>query len=330
MLKKPSITDPLPVSLKARMAGLKAALDEKIPAKVLDRNLLVATWNVRALGGFTDKWKSNKDDSPKRDLFSLRCIAEIVSRFDVTAVQEVKSDFRALRHVLKALGDDFDFFMTDVTHGDAGNGERLAFVFDKRRVRPSGLVCELVVPVGEHGIASGAFDRQFARTPFAVSLRSAGKTFTLVTMHVLYGDDASDRVPELKAVASWLAKWAKNVNAYDHNLILLGDFNIDRKGDPCYRAFTSTGLSIPDGLSGLKRTIFDLTADEDKRKFYDQIAFFKGATGVPALSLNVNASGNFDFTGLVLPELTTQEISWRLSDHLPLWVEFDFHPAECP
>ena len=34
------------------------------------------------------------DDSPKRDLHSLLCIAEIVSRFDVVAVQEAKETSR--------------------------------------------------------------------------------------------------------------------------------------------------------------------------------------------------------------------------------------------
>ncbi|NIV96580.1 endonuclease, partial [candidate division KSB1 bacterium] len=52
-----------------------------------------------------------------------------------------------------------------------------------------------------------------------------------VTLHVIFGKEAEDRVPELKAIAEWLAEWAKDINAWGHNLIALGDFNIDRKGD---------------------------------------------------------------------------------------------------
>ena len=63
------------------MPGL--ALDEELPAKELDRNLLIATWNIRAFGGLTEKWHSTEVDTLKRDLHSLLCIAEIVSRFDV-------------------------------------------------------------------------------------------------------------------------------------------------------------------------------------------------------------------------------------------------------
>ena len=75
-------------------------------------------------------------------------------------------------------------------------------------------------------------------------------------LHVLYGDASADRVPELKAIAEWMADWARDINAYDHNLIALGDFNIDRSGDALYEAFTSTGLTVPGDLLNLPRTIF--------------------------------------------------------------------------
>jgi len=56
--------------------------------------------------------------------------------------------------------------------------------------------------------------------------------------------------PELKAIAEWLADWAKNINelSNNHNLITLGDFNIDREGDDLYNAFISTGLKVPKDL----------------------------------------------------------------------------------
>jgi len=71
---------------------------------------------------------------------------EIISRFDVIALQEVKSNIRALRDTMKVLGNHWGLILTDVTRGDAGNGERMAYLFDTRRVQLSGLACELVVP----------------------------------------------------------------------------------------------------------------------------------------------------------------------------------------
>jgi hypothetical protein len=70
-----------------------------VPAKALDRNLLIDTWNIRAFGDLTEKWEPAEEDSPKRDLLSVLCIAEILSRFDVIVVQEAKDNLKALRHL---------------------------------------------------------------------------------------------------------------------------------------------------------------------------------------------------------------------------------------
>lgn len=322
------ITEAPPPEVVADIEVLKAALDDTVPAKRLDHNLLVATWNLRAFGGLTEEWHAGPDDSPRRDLHSLLAIAEIVSRFDVVALQEVRGNLKALRHMLKALGSDWSFILTDVTRGAAGNDERMAFVFDTRRVKPSGLAAELVLPPEWHGqaIADSAATRQFARTPYAVSFASTGRgyqrTFILVTLHVLYGSSASGRTGELKAIAEWLAAEARDVNAYDHNLIALGDFNIDRKDDPNYQAFVSTGLRVPAELHDLPRTIFP---GEGSERHYDQVAWFTGESGAPALSIRyAGRGGHVDFVGRVLADhdLDRQSLSWKISDHYPLWVEF--------
>ena len=44
--------------------ALRAAVTAAVPKKS-DRNLLVATWNLRGFGDLTEKW--NAKDSPKRD-----------------------------------------------------------------------------------------------------------------------------------------------------------------------------------------------------------------------------------------------------------------------
>jgi len=319
------ITDPLPPEIAAELSELRAALDQDIPAKILDSNLLIATWNLRAFGDLTQKWKAGPNDTPQRDLHAVRCIAEIVSRFDVIALQEVRANLKALRHMLKVLGPNWGLILTDVTKGDPGNGERLVFLFDTRKVQLSGLACELVVPQEQLArIAPDALDRQFARTPYAVSFRSAGKTFILVALHVIYGEKAEERIPELRAIADWLAAWASDVNAWDHRLIALGDFNIDRRGDKLYNAFTATGLHAPEDLNRISRSIFSDPKKPDLNKFYDQIAWFTGDEARPGLSMKYTRGGNFDFTKLALRSrnLTKAQLSWRISDHYPLWAEF--------
>ncbi len=323
----PAITDPAPADIEAELLQLRAFLDNDLPAKTVDQNLLIATWNIRAFGDLTEKWASSESDSPKRDLHALRCIAEIISRFDVVAIQEVKENLKALRHLFKLepFKSNWSFLLTDVTRGDPGNGERMAYLFDRRKVNLSGLACELVIPKEQlDSIEPDALQEQFARTPYAVSFVSAGKTFILVTLHVIYGKNPRERVPELKAIAKWLADWATSLYDWDHNLIALGDFNIDRKGDPLYEAFTSTGLTAPPDLNAVPRTIFSKPNEPNPDKFYDQIAWFTGTNHAPKLSLVYRRGGSFDFLQAALQSLnlTKSQLSFRISDHYPLWTEF--------
>jgi endonuclease/exonuclease/phosphatase family metal-dependent hydrolase len=318
------ILDPMPPDVAAEYVALSAALDTVIPPRQLDHNLLIATWNIRAFGDLTEKWHAEVDDSPRRDLRALVAIAELISRFDVVAVQEVRGNIRSLRHALKLLGSHWGLILTDVTRGRAGNNERLAFVFDTRRVRPSGLACELVLPEDDEAGLDGPGFRQFARTPYAVSFLAGSSTFILVTLHVRYGDAPASRVAELAAIAEWMAEWARREREWGHNLLALGDFNIDRRGDALYEAFTSTGLRPPDELNGVPRTIFD---NAGSQHFYDQIAWFTGDSGIPQLALRYTGrAGTFDFVPLLVSGGTRQDLSWQVSDHYPLWVEFDLRP----
>lgn len=323
----PQITDNPPVAIRNDLAALRAALDQTVPAKDPHDNLLIATWNIRAFASVTREWTAGANDSPKRDLRGLLAIAEITSRFDVIAVQEVQGNLRALRDLMSLLGDDWSFLMTDVTLGDPGNSERLAFVFDRRRVQLSGLAAELVVPAEwmADGVQPDALQRQFARTPYAVSFRAGGETFILVTLHVDFGNGAAARIPELRTIARFMADWARRVNRWHHNFIALGDFNIDRQGSALWQAFVAEGLTVPNDLLDLPRTIFSDVNNPADEKFYDQIAWFATTgQGIPRLSIPFVQGGFFDFLPHVYRGLglSRNSISFRVSDHYPLWVEF--------
>jgi endonuclease/exonuclease/phosphatase family metal-dependent hydrolase len=320
----PQLTDQPPLSIQNELEALNRSLDQVIPNKLNGQNLLIATWNIRSFASLTRKWTALQSDSPKRDLSGLRAICDILSRFDVVALQEVKGDLRALRDTMKYLGESWSFMMTDITLGDAGNDERMAFVFDSSRVNLSGLACELVVPpewLTE--IPENALRRQFARTPYAVSFKAGKTTFILVTLHVDYGDSTEDRKGELKAIARWMKAWAKRETKWHHNLLTLGDFNIERRGDDLWEAFISTGLSVPAELNAVPKSIFDDESDPND-KFYDQIAWFTLESGSIALDMDYQTGGYFDFLPFVYTDLnlTKNSISYRISDHYPLWAEF--------
>ena len=261
-------------STAQEIAELQKYLDKEIsPKRDGSRNLLIATWNLKEFGSLTDRWLARATDQPKRDYRALWAITEIVSRFDIVALQEVGGDLKALRTMLKTLGEDWHFLITDRTKGDAGGGEGSPSSSTSRRVTLSGLACELVVPddLLKPGEDEPCLSRQFARTPYAVGFRAGGETVILVTLHICYGTNLDTRRDELHAIARWMADWARETTLFEQNLIALGDFNIDRQGSPLYDAFVHSGLSIPKDLENVERSIF---AKDAKRldKYYDQIA----------------------------------------------------------
>ncbi|WP_292003243.1 endonuclease/exonuclease/phosphatase family protein [Chlorobium sp.] len=99
--------------------------------------LRLATWNLREF------------DTPKyggRLKESLYFIAEIISHFDIVALQEVREDLGSLRVLMEFLGEhEWGYIATDVTEGSSGNRERMVFVFQKNRVRFTSIAGEVVL-----------------------------------------------------------------------------------------------------------------------------------------------------------------------------------------
>jgi endonuclease/exonuclease/phosphatase family metal-dependent hydrolase len=310
-----------PADVAQAQVQLAQALDAQVPGKVLDRNLLVASWNIRVLSRVNPAWTNAAGVSPKRNLADVWAIAEILSRFDVIAVQEVRDDLQALRAIVSSLGPDWSFIVTDVTEGTPGNHERLAFLFDQRRVKLSGLAGELVI--SDEDLQRLEIGRQFARTPYIVSFTSAGNPLTLATVHVVWGDDPAQRAKEAAALADLLKLTVHDPSPdtpddFRRNLIALGDFNIAKTGDVGYQALVENGL-IPDAsLSDLPRTIGETAG---KTSAFDQMAWIarpnEGALGLDRLS-----SGTVVWDQLLALDPPDGDPTYRISDHYPLWVQF--------
>ncbi|MBN1536786.1 MAG: hypothetical protein JW908_08650, partial [Anaerolineales bacterium] len=96
---------------------LKSVLDQEIPEKTVDRTLLLASWNIREFGG--EKYGG-------RDKEALFYLSEIMSRFDLIAVQEIRDNLDALDDLMNILGGWWKYLVSDVTLGRQGNQERHA------------------------------------------------------------------------------------------------------------------------------------------------------------------------------------------------------------
>jgi hypothetical protein len=154
---------------------LRGQLDATAPDKDAEHNLLLATWNLR---DFDKKGPKHGARMPE----SLFYIAEVISRFDIVAVQEIDR-LGLWEEVMGYLGPNWDYIATDVTDSSiGGNNERLTFVFDKRKVHFDNIAGEIVLPTtlliskavieDKAGKKHTAAGKQFRRTPFVASFQS--------------------------------------------------------------------------------------------------------------------------------------------------------------
>src|SRR5262245_4469781 len=258
-----------------------------------DSSLLLATWNIR-------DFDSNKFGFGPRLEESFYYIAEIISCFDLIAVQEVNRNLSGLEKVMRILGREWDYIVTDATEGPGGNEERMAFVFNTDKVWFRKVAGEVVLPEGQlivsrkkikkkdgEGDPSGneaeeaeragfkEVRQQFARTPFLVAFQSNWFKFSLCTVHIYYGKDTGEelkrRINEIKALVAFFAKRQDRESREEEksgrlpeNYILLGDFNVVSPEHETMKALKSEGFKVPDAIDG--RNVRD-----ENDHFYDQI-----------------------------------------------------------
>lgn len=303
--------------------------DAGIPARSGDTTLMLATWNIREFG---------RSKMGLRGREPLYYIAEILSRFDLVAVQEVREDLALLDTVRDILGSTWSVILTDVTVGTQGNGERLVFLYNTQKVRFGGLAAEVVLPpVRKKG---SVYDpaNQLARTPYVVGFTAGWFRFMICTVHILYGRSVKDdprRVEEIAQLAKFLAKMASDEFRWSSNLIVLGDFNIFAPKDVTMEALTKHGFFVPEALQ-------KLPSNATRNKHYDQIGFIapdmqdhlaECRAGVFDLYRHVyrdedeatfGAEMGEKYSALDASKRRSYFRNWRtfqMSDHLPMWIE---------
>ena len=323
-----------PADRKRIVQGLQRLRDgfaeQGIPTRSATDTLLLATWNIR-------EFDSGKYGPRSADAYYF--IAEILQRFDLIALQEIKTSLYGLQTVRRLLGSSWDYVVTDVSLGTSGNAERMAFLYDTRKVTFSGLAAEVVLPSSKKATPVV----QFARSPYLCGFKAGWSQINLCTVHIYYGKGLAvdpQRLAEIKHLANTLKKHAIDMQSgpvhspdgddeFRENLIALGDFNIFNRDDVTFEALTSAGFRIPDGLQEIPGS----NVKHDKH--YDQIAYLKDLNRMTA----TGKAGVFDFFEYVYRLEQDEALyaapfgatkaktfrDWRtyqMSDHLPMWCEF--------
>ena len=158
-----------------KLLELKRGLDHSIAPRRAEENLIIASWNIKEFGHTTQRLPE-----------SYFYIAEILSYFDLIAVQEIKSTLDDLHIILRLLGDDWGYLVNDITEGDAGNSERSCYIFNKKRVQLAGLAGEIVL---WDELTQNSTIKQLKRTPYITGFTAGWKTFALLNVHLHPGDE---------------------------------------------------------------------------------------------------------------------------------------------
>lgn len=271
-----------------RLLTLRSFLYDEIRRDRAPNSLIIGSWNLVAFDG----------GLPRLDE-SYHYIAEIIDHFDICAIQEIKSDLKPLKRLVGLLGPNWDFFVGDVSRGDSGNSERMAFVFNKNRVFFRNLIGELVLSREE--LIDG---QPLARSPYLASFQAGWFRFTLCSAHITFG--AQDRrAREIEAIGKVLVSEAKKD---DQVYVLLGDLNTETGEDIVEAALANTKMQKPD---------FGPTNLNGKNAF-DHIAFTtKGSKNT--LKTKMLRSGSFDWRYALYGAL--------YDVHPPKPLPADAHPA---
>lgn len=309
-----------------------------VPTRTLDKSLLIATWNIREFG-------ANKSYGPRLPE-SLHYIAEIISAFDLVAIQEVRSQVDDFKRLMQILGEHWGFLLTDITLGKSGNDERGAFIYDRRKVHFEGFAGQVLLPpelkVGKKKLQ---LKQQLARTPLVAGFRAGDFRFTVCSAHIYYGKKLPNekrRVDEIEALATILSERVRSESAWAPTTVLLGDFNIFELKDETAERLRAAGFYLPPQVASLE-------AGETRKK-YDQIALLSPRYDKQTKAIAKKARGGvirfFDklfvddaersewktYSPYFPNQLATRTEesarkyfrAWRtyqLSDHRPRWIE---------
>jgi len=315
-------------------------IDRNIPEKGINE-IDIATWNIANLG------------VQKRRDKDLKLIAHILSKFDIIAVQEVRSDLTAFRKVMSYIDRlGFKTLFTDV----AGGGERMAVIYNSNVIEQNSLIGELdynpngKIKDGEYvvspkkqkfklnGTSIETFFDNFNRNPFLTTwkVKNSKLSFLLANVHIYYGSTEDDdpakfnnRIAEVFFLADWAKEMQREKNktkVFEQNIILIGDMNIPKMSsdDKVYKALKRRGFV---------RTKYSTKAGTTIKDFmtYDQIIFANER--VKQVDINDYSAVVVDFDNFMFKDLWSQVESkkrtlvqfkawtkFSISDHRPVFV----------
>jgi len=248
-------------------------------------HLTLASFNIRIFS------------NTSRDDVELATIADILQKYDLIAIQELRDEEVLKRTVVllqqRGLGYSYEI------SPPVGRGvkERYAYLYRT----------DLVQPVQPGRIYQERGD-EFIREPFYATFRSANFDFTLVTIHALFGSSEAERRPEIEELAA-VYQAVQDEDPKEQDVILLGDFNFPPTDEGFSRLKAIPGMVFL-VAPPVKTTITD-TSRYDNFWFQKQyVREYAGESGVDRFNETMSSGDDLAAKRAV-------------SDHRPIWAKFN-------
>jgi endonuclease/exonuclease/phosphatase family metal-dependent hydrolase len=204
----PAGAAPVTVAACRRLLPLVLTFVLLWPAAAIAEDVSIASFNIRVFG-------QTKVGKPELRAY----LAEIVRKFDIVAIQEIKDVSQRTPAVfldeVNSTGRNYDYLLSPRTGqepDDQDSQEQYAYYFDEDRIEP----------VGEDGLFDDSAEDLFQREPYTARFRVKGTpcTLTVTSIHTR-PESAVDEIAGLHTVYLDLLQRYPEEN---HHLIL-GDFN---------------------------------------------------------------------------------------------------------
>lgn len=175
-------------------------------------SIKIASWNIR---DFSD---ASRDDE------ELQHICNILKEYNLIAIMELIDENVLIRaqNMLRSWGLYYDYEVSDPVGRSPSSMERYAFLYDTDKVY-----------VVEPGLLYPDPEDKFTREPYYATFRSGNFDFTIIVVHVIWGDTVGERQAEIQELAP-VFQDIQDANASEQDVLLVGDFNREPNDDLAY------------------------------------------------------------------------------------------------
>ena len=261
--------------------------------------LKLAAWNIRIL---SDR---SRDDT------ELHKIAQILIDYDFIAISELRDEkvLKRIQKILSESGAEYGYLISDpVGWSGSPHRERYAFLYYK------GLVS--VVKDGELYPDAADGEDDFVRDPYWASFRAGKFDFSVIAVHVVWGDAVAGRRAEVMELAE-VYQYVQKANGAENDVLLVGDFNREPDDTMAYGNL----MALPSMTQ-----LFQLPQKSHIRdsSLYDNIFF---QTDYVTEYLGSSGIDKFDETDFGNDD---KAANLAVSDHRPVWAVFRIDGLETP